>query len=102
MRGLWEGDGGRVAGRTSYGTAWEGQGIKVVMDSRIQGMMGVTDHLSDRVPYQGGDEGMPSGGLPGKGQDADGNEGTFLAQTCTGRRDHLGVGKPPSSKVPTM
>ena len=45
---------------------------------------------------------MPSGGLPGKGQDADGDEGTFLAQTCTGRRDHLGGGKPPSSKVPTM
>ena len=45
---------------------------------------------------------MPSGGMPEKGRDADSNEGTFLAQTCTGRRDHLGGGKPPSSKVPTM
>ena len=45
---------------------------------------------------------MPSGGLPRKVRDADGNEGTFLAQTCTGRRDHLGGGKPPSSKVHTM
>ena len=45
---------------------------------------------------------MPSGGLPGKGRDADGDEGKFLAQTCKGRCDHLGGGKPPSSKVPTM
>ena len=45
---------------------------------------------------------MPSGGLPGKGRDADDNESTFPAQACTGRRDHLGGGKPPSSKVPTM
>ena len=45
---------------------------------------------------------MPSGGLPRKGRDADGDEGTFLTQTCTGRRDRLGGGKPPSSKVPTI
>ena len=45
---------------------------------------------------------MPSGGLPGKGQDADGNEGTFLVQTCTGHCDHIGGGKHPSSNVPTM
>ena len=63
--------------------------------------VGGADHLSDRVP-QGGDEGVPSGRLPGKDRDADGDEVTFLAQTCTGRHDHLGGGKPPSSKVPTM
>ena len=45
---------------------------------------------------------MPIEGVPRKGQDADGNENTFLAQTCTGRHDHLGGGKPPSSKMPTM
>ena len=61
-----------------------------------------TTHLLERVPYQGEDEGMPNGGLPGKGRDADGDEGTFMAQTCTGRRDHLGGWKPPSSKVTTM
>ena len=43
---------------------------------------------------------MPSGGLPGKGRDADGDEGTFLAQTCTGR-GHLGRGRFPSSKMNT-
>ena len=32
VRGLQEGDGGRVAGRTSDGTAWEGQGRKVELD----------------------------------------------------------------------
>ena len=61
-----------------------------------------TKYLSDRVPHQGGDEGMPSGGLPGKGWDADGDEGSFLAQICLGCRDHLGGGKPPTSKVLTM
>ena len=45
---------------------------------------------------------MTSGGLPGKGRDADGDEGTFMAQTCPGRRDHLGRGKPPPSKVLAM
>ena len=59
-----------------------------------------TTYLIERFPR--GDEGLPSGGLPGKGRDADGEEGTFMAQTGTGRHDHLGGGKPPSSKVPTM
>ena len=61
-----------------------------------------TTHLSARVPYQGGDEGIPSAGLPGKGRDADGDEGAFLVPACPGRRDHLGGGKPPTSKVLTM
>ena len=54
------------------------------------------------ITHQGGGEGMTSGGLPGKGRDADGDEGTFMAQACTGRHDHLGGGKPHSSKVLTM
>ena len=45
---------------------------------------------------------MPSGGLPGKGRDADGDAGTFMAQTCPGRCDHLVGGKPPPSKVLAM
>ena len=61
-----------------------------------------TKHLSVRVPHQGGDEGLPSGGLPGKGRDADGDAGTCLAQTRPGRRDHLGGGKTHPSKVLTM
>ena len=73
------------------------------LDRRNHGRGGRgTKHLSDRVPHQGGYKGMPSGGLPGKGRDADGDEGAFLAQTCPGRRDHLGGGKPPTSKVLTM
>ena len=51
-----------------------------------------TKNLSDRVPHQGGDKGMPSGGLPGKGRDADGDEVTFLAQACTGEaQEHRDV-----------
>ena len=45
---------------------------------------------------------MPSEGLPGKGRDTDGDEGAFLAPACLGHRDHLGGGKPPTSKVLTM
>ena len=98
-----EGDGGRVTGHTPNGTEWENQGKNVEMDQRSYRMRrrGESNNLLDRVP-QGGDEGVPSGGVPGKGRDADGDEVTFLAQTCTGRRDHLGGGKPPSSKVTTM
>ena len=59
------------------------------------------NNISDRVP-QGGDEGVSSGRLHGKGQDTDGDQGEFLATACQGRRDHLGGGKPPSSKMPTM
>ena len=102
VRGLREGYGSRVTGHPSDGTAWEVQGRKVELERQIHGRRGGTNHLSDRVPYQGGDKGMPSGGMPGKGRDADSDESIFLAQTCKGRRDHLGGEKPPSSKVPTM
>ena len=103
VRGPREGDDGRVAGSSLDGTSWEGKGGKVELDQRIHGRRWrVTTHLSDRVPHQKGDKGMSSGGLPGKGRDADGNEGVFLAQTCLERRDHLGGGKPPTSKVLTM
>ena len=103
VRGLQEGDGGRVAGSSSDATSWEVKGGQVELEQSSHGRRWrVTKHLSDRVTHQGGDEGMPSGGLPGKGRDADGNEGVFLAQTCQGRRDHLGGGKPPTSKVLTM
>ena len=102
VQGLQEGGGGRVAGSPSDGTSWEGEGEHVELDRRSHGRRWGTTRLSDRVPYQGGDKGMHSGGLPGKVRDTDGDEGSFLDQTCTGCRDHLGGGKPPSSKVPTM
>ena len=45
---------------------------------------------------------MSSGRVTGKGRNTDGDEGKFLALACPGRRDHLGVGESPSSKMPTM
>ena len=66
-----------------------------------RGGWGRDKYISDRVP-QGGDEGVSSGRMPGKGRDKDGDEGTFLETACKGRRDHLGGGKPPSSKMPTL
>ena len=64
-------------------------------------MRGGSNNISDRVP-QGGDEGVSSGRVPGKGRYTDGYEGAFMETACSGRRDHLGGGKPPSSKIPTM
>ena len=66
-----------------------------------RGGRGGSNNISDRVP-QGGDEGVSSGRVPGKGRDTDGDEGTFLATACAGCRDHIGGGKPPSSKIPMM
>ena len=57
--------------------------------------------MSDRVP-QGGDKGVSSGRMPGKGRDKDGDECALLETACKGRRDHLVGGKPPSSKMPTL
>ena len=62
---------------------------------------GGANNISDRVP-QGGDEGVPSGRVPGNGRNTDSDEGAFLATACSGPRDRLGRGKPPSSKMPTM
>ena len=66
-----------------------------------RGRRGRNKDISDRVP-QGGDEGVSSGRMPEKGWDKDGDEGAFMEKACTGRRDHLVGGKPPSSKMPTM
>ena len=59
-------------------------------------------NLLDRVPDQGRDEGIPSGGLPRKGWDTDGDEGAFMSPACPGHSDNLGGGKPPTPKVLTM
>ena len=45
---------------------------------------------------------MSSGRMSGEGRDTDGNTGAFLETTCEGHSDHLGGGKPPSSKMPTL
>ena len=62
---------------------------------------GVANNILNRLT-QGGDEGVSNGRVPGKGRDTDGDEDAYLATTCLGRRDHLGGGKPPSFKIPTM
>ena len=103
MQGLWKGDDSGVTGHTPHATAWENQGKKVDLDQCRygRGRRGGANNISDRVP-QGGDKGVSSGRVPGKGRDTDGDEGAFLSTACLGRRDHLGGGKPPSSKMPTM
>ena len=66
-----------------------------------EGGGGGAKDISDRVP-QGGDKGVSSGRVPGKGRDTDGDEDAFLETACKGRHDHLGGGKPPLSKIPTL
>ena len=70
------------------------------MDRRSygRGRRGRSNNISDRVP-QGGDEGVSSGRMPGKGRDKDGDESAFLEAARKGRRDNLGGGKPPSYKI---
>ena len=60
------------------------------------------NNISDRLPDQGRAKRVPCGGLPKKGWDKDGDEDTFLQPACPGHRDHIGGGKPPTSKVITM
>ena len=63
---------------------------------------GRTKNVQDRVPNQGRAEGLPSGGLPRKGWDKDGDDDAFLQPACPGHREHLGCGRFPSSKMITM
>ena len=73
------------------------------MDRRSygRGRRGITKDISDRVP-QGGDEGVSSRKMPGKGRYKDGDEGALLETVCKGCHDHLGGGKRPSSNMPTL
>ena len=101
MQGLREGDGGRVSGIPSDDTAWEGEGGQVELELISHGRRRNTN-LSYRVPDQGRDEGVPSGGLPRTGWDTDVDAGAFLLPACPGNCDHLVGGKPPTLKVLIM
>ena len=101
MRGLQEGHGSRLAGIPSDEAAWEGKGGQVELELISHGRRRNTNS-SDRVPDQERDKGVPSGGLPRKGWDTDGDEDIFLALACPGHRGHLGGGKSPTPKVLTM
>ena len=51
---------------------------------------------------KGGTKECPVEGRPGMAGTRTGDESAFLETARTGRRDHLGGGKTPSSKMPTM
>ena len=78
-----ERDGGRVAGIPSDDIAREGEGGKVELESLIHGGR-QTKNISDRFTDQGRAKGVPSGGLPRKGWDTDGNEDAFFAAGMSG------------------
>ena len=101
VRGLREGDGGRVAGSPSDDKVWEGKGGQVELEQISHRSRGNTN-LLDIFTDQGRDKGIPSGGLPRKGRYTDGDEGAFLAPAYPGHRDHLEGGKLPTLRVITM
>ena len=98
LRGIWERDGGGVAGIPLNDAAREGEEVTVELEHLSHGERR-TKNISDRVPNKGRAKGLLSGGMPRKGWDTDGNEDAFLQPACLGHRDYLGVGKPPIPKV---
>ena len=100
VQGMREGDGGRVAGIPPDDAAQKGEVGPVELGSISHGRRAT--NISDSFTDQGRAEELPCGGLPRKGWYKDGNEDTFLQPACTGHRDHLGGGKPPTPKVLTM
>ena len=100
VQGMREGDGGRVAGIPPDDAARKGKGGTVELERLRHGRQ--TKNILDRFPDQGRAEGLPSGGLPRKGWDTDGDEDEFLQPECPGHLDHLGGGRPPTPKVFTF
>ena len=103
MRGLRKGGGGRVTGLSPHVPAWEGKSKALEMDrcGYGGGGRGRASNISDRVP-QGGYEGVSSGRMSGEGRDREDDAGAFLETAWEGHSDHLGVGKPLLSNIPTM
>ena len=58
--------------------------------------------VSDGLLDQGRAAELPCRGLPRKGRYTDSNADAFLRPAFPGYRDHLGGGKPPTTKVLTM
>ena len=76
MRGLWEGDGGKVSDIPPDDAARKGEGGKVELGSLSHGRR--PTNISDSFPDQGRAKEFPCGGLPRKGWDMDGDEDAFL------------------------
>ena len=75
MRGLREGDRGRVAGIPLDEAARKGEGGKVELERLSHGRG--AKNISNRLPDQGRAEGVSYGGLPRKGWDKDSDEEIF-------------------------
>ena len=72
-----ERDGGGVADIPSDDATRKVEGGKMELDHLSHGG-GRTKNISDIFTDQGRAKGLPSGGLPGKGRDTDGNEDASL------------------------
>ena len=76
VRGMREGDGGRVAGIPSDDAARKVKGGTVELGSISHGRRAT--NISDSFPDQGRAEGFPSGGLPRKGWETYSDDDAFL------------------------
>ena len=100
MRGLRKGDGVGVARLTPQDATRQRTGEEMGMGGRVHGGegRGRDTNIQAGVP-QGGDNGVPSGRVPGEGRDTDGDARALLEEARAGHHHHLGGGKPTPSKV---
>ena len=76
MRGMREGDGGRVSGIPPDDASRKGEGGTVDLEYLSHGRP--TKNISDIFPNQGRAKGLTSGGLPRKGWDMYSDEDALL------------------------
>ena len=100
VRVMQERDGGGVIGVTLGDTAWAGGRGAVELESF--GHRKRAADVPDGLPDQGRAKELPSVGPPRPGRDEDDDADALCQPAFSGYRDHLGGGKPPPPKVPTM
>ena len=87
MRGLRKGDGGGVARLSPHDATWLRTGEEMGMDGHGHGggrrWRGTI--IQAGVP-QGGDNGVPSGRVPGEGRDTDGDARALLEEARAGHQ----------------
>ena len=100
MQGMRKRYGGGIIGVTQGDTAWTG--VREVVELGRSGQGRRATDVPDGLPKQGRSAELPIGGLTRPGRDKDGDADAIFQPECPEYRDHLGGGKHPPPKVPTM
>ena len=101
MRGQRKGDGGGVSRLPPHDATRQRTGEEMGMDGRGHGGGGEEGETQTyRLEFpKGGDNGVPSGRVPGEGRDTDGDARALLEEARAGYHYRLGGRKPPPSKM---